>query len=105
MGMCYTFIQQRRTARVDGNRVKEKNISKRIQQETKAATRKHKKHKVEHLLTDFQGLKQISGILSGGKQDKICEVLDPNKEIITHVQDIADTFASLSHAFSRCFSS
>ena len=68
-------------------------LSKKIQKLSRTRLRQQKRSKIEKILSEFRGLKQIAAIKSEGKREHIAKVADENGVDKTSPEEIAEAFA------------
>ena len=81
-----------------------KDVSKEIQKAITREMRRHKRARIESILKDFVGLKQIADIKSNGKRKIVSSMIDDQNVRHTDRQAIADVFAAFYEDLfnSRC---
>ena len=98
----HSLITARRQARTRGDKVSEIRLAKLVQKEIRAITDARKRGKIEKILREFKGLKQIAGIKAGGRRNFIGSVLDSEGVRQTDRQDVADVFADFYAELYAC---
>ena len=74
-------------------------ISKRIQRLLRKQMRLQRTTKIDKILSQFSGLKHVTGIRNNGKRNHCCSVLSAAGEVVVDQQGIADVFADF---ITRC---
>eukprot|EP00973_Karenia_brevis_P025527 3522676-Karenia_brevis.AAC.1 len=87
-----TLIRQRQQL-PQRSTAERKTISKEIQKEMKAIKRLERRTKIDNIIRQFQGLKQISGIKSRRDKTLITSMTTKDGDTATDRQSIADIFA------------
>ena len=63
--ILHVLVAERKDARTRGKKVRTKELSKQIQREVRTVNRGIKKERIERVLREFKGIKQIAGIKQG----------------------------------------
>ena len=90
----HELIEQRKCARLAGERIHARETSKHIQREIRAIARTRKKTRIGAILEEFRGLREIANIRGDKKKNKIGSMRNENGEVMTDRQAIADVFGT-----------